>query len=127
MSDRGNLLKYTSILKFHHFIPGYQWYVLETKLPSVQMVPQCPSNFTDADIFNPQNKNGSQCSGTQQGDCSIGDLSGKHGNLSVGIHGNQRITKVDTNLPIHWNDVSVYNRLLVITKNGPGESRQVCL
>ena len=68
------------------------------------------------DVFNPDNISITGCLSNNTATCRIGDLTGKHGTISVGNHGNKRLTVVDSNLPIHGE--SVVDRLLVVMETG---------
>ena len=95
---------------------NHKWYVLKTQYSNSQMVPNCPETFSSSDIYNPDSPTSNDCDVENPKDCQIGDLTGKHTNISVGVHGSKRFTVIDGNLPIHGKGDHIQNRLLVILK-----------
>jgi len=81
------------------------------------MVPKCPDDIIiNEEIFNPDSIASTGCLKTDAKTCRIGDLNGKHGPISVGVHGSKRLTVADGNLPIHGE--SVVDKLVVVMKTG---------
>lgn len=68
-------------------------------------------------IFNPRNSDGGNCSQMEQGNCQIGDLTSKHGNVTVSMatKGQSKTRKAftDTNLPLSGVD-SVIGKTIVL-------------
>ena len=62
----------------------------------------CQKNL--GEMFNPRNSNGANCNQTMHGNCPIGDLSSKHGNIAVSLASSQQSERkmafTDTNLPL---------------------------
>lgn len=105
---------------------NHKWYILKTEFPNSRMVAECPKSFSSDDIYNPDSLSSTaECTENDPDKCRIGDLTGKHTslNLSVGVKGSKKFTVIDANLPIHGQDDTIQNRLLVITK--PNSSNQI--
>ena len=100
---------------------GHKWYILKTTFPSSRLVPECPATFSNDDIYNPRSISPSAgCTENSPDKCRVGDLSAKHASLdmSVGVKGDKKFTVIDANLPVHGQNDTVQNRLLVITNSG---------
>lgn len=88
-----------------------KWVVSDVIVDS--MVPNCPESLVS---FNPFGRSGSPCDELQQDTCMIGELSKKHGMLSIGVNGTKIKKGVDINLPL-FGENSIIDRYLVISRN----------
>ena len=76
---------------------------------------------TSGDLFSPENNNGHSCSRLEHDKCRIGDLTSKHGNITVSMATNsQSATKaafIDTNLPLTGANSVVGKTIALFSRN----------
>ena len=71
--------------------------------------------------FNPDNNDGKNCNQTRHENCSIGDLSSKHGNITVSMatngHSKAKAAFTDTNLPLSGANSVIGKTIVLFSRN----------
>eukprot|EP00111_Clytia_hemisphaerica_P000985 TCONS_00002850-protein len=105
---------------------NHKWYILGSTEPE-EWVANCQTHMNWTQVFDSDRMSQSGCNSTDAKTCAIGDLTGKHGTLDVGVAGDKKLTVIDSNLPLFGEgDNNVKQHVFVILEQGSNDKVLGC-